>query len=186
MGVEIKYTEVGICGLGCRLCPWYQKEGENKCGGCKSEYRMGVGCSIINCALKKKGVEFCGDCDESPTCERWARTREFGKSRDSFKCYQKLEEDIAEIIEYGKDEFDRGQKHRERLLRELLTQFNEGRSKGYYCIAATVLEIKELEDCLEMCRKESPGHDVKERARMMHAALDEVARARGYQLKLRK
>lgn len=45
----------------------------------------------------------------------------------------------------GIEAFNEQQKIRENLLLRLLKQFNEGRSKSYYCIAATVLNINELE-----------------------------------------
>jgi hypothetical protein len=38
--MKIKYPEIGICGLSCRLCPHYHIEGESKGGGCKTESRI--------------------------------------------------------------------------------------------------------------------------------------------------
>lgn len=66
-------------------------------------------------------------------------TREKGKRHDSFKCYQTLEADISFINKHGINEFEKMQKQREYLLKEILKDFNDGRSKSYYCIAATVL-----------------------------------------------
>ena len=43
----------------------------------------------------------------------------------------------------------------------MLREFNEGRSKDYYCIAATVMEIGELEGALTKAKKNSDGSDVK-------------------------
>jgi len=43
----IKYPEIGICGLSCRLCPRYHTESKSRCGGCKSEFRMSAGCPFI-------------------------------------------------------------------------------------------------------------------------------------------
>jgi hypothetical protein len=184
--VKIKYPEIGICGLSCRLCPHYHTEGASRCCGCKTEYRMGAGCPFITCALKKKGIEFCWDCEENETCEKWMKHREAGKKADSFKCYQKLENDIAFIQKNGVDEFKKIQKMRENLLKEMLREFNEGRSKSYYCIAATVMETGELEEALTEARKNSTGSEIKERSRALHSILDEIARQRRYSLKLRK
>lgn len=63
------------------------------------------------------------------TCEKWRKHRESGKKVDSFKCYQKLDDDIAFIKKNGVDEFEKLQKIREYILREMLQGFNEGRSK---------------------------------------------------------
>ena len=75
----------------------------------------------------KINIEFCGDCVENKTCEKWKRHREMGKKYDSFKCYRKLEDDINFIQKHGLVEFKKSQKVRENLLWKMLDQFNEGR-----------------------------------------------------------
>ncbi len=184
--MKINYPEIGVCGLSCRLCPNYNTDAPSRCQGCKSEGRMAVGCPFITCALRRKGVEFCWDCEESASCERWRKHREEGKRSDSFKCYQKLEEDIAFVQKNGVAEFERLQKTRERLLREMLRGFNEGRSKSYLCIASTVLEIGELEEALGKARRESEGSGLKEKSKTLHSILDAIAARRHYLLRLRK
>ena len=184
--MEIKYPEIGICGLSCRLCPRYHTDGPSRCGGCKSEFRTGAGCPFITCAVKKKGIEFCGTCRENNTCEKWAKHRESGKKSDSFTCYQKLEDNIACIRKNGLNGFEILQKKREHLLREMLQEFNEGRSKSYYCIAAAVLETGELEEALAQAHQNSEGPGIKERSGIFHRILNEIAQQRNYSLKLRK
>ncbi len=184
--MEIKIPEIGICGLSCRLCPNYHMTTESRCLGCKSEGRMAVGCPFITCAVKKKGIEFCWDCKENETCEKWEKHRTAGKKSDSFKCYQKLEDDIAFIQKNGVHEFEKSQKVREQLLNRMLQEFNEGRSKSYYCIATTVLEIGELEEALEKAKNSSEGLDLKGRSKLLHSILDEIAARKQYHLKLRK
>ena len=184
--MQIEYPDIGICGLSCRLCPMYNTEAESRCSGCKSSTRMAVGCPFITCAVKRKGIEFCWECEESETCERWKNHREAGKEHDSFKCYQTLEEDISFISRYGVSAFQKIQERRGLLLRKMLNGFNEGRSKGYYCIAATVLELEELEEALSRAGEESGGLDVRARSKALHRLLDEIASRRGYLLKLRK
>ena len=141
--VKIGYPTIGICGLSCKLCPMYHTKTESRCLGCKSEGRMRVGCPFITCAVKKKDIEFCWECKESKSCDKWKKHKEFGKNYDTFKCYQKLEDNIELIQRNGLTEFEKQQMIREQLLNEMLAEFNEGRSKSYYCIAATVLEIDE-------------------------------------------
>lgn len=184
--MQIKYPEIGICGLSCRLCPMYNTDTDNRCLGCKSPGRMAVGCPFITCAVKKKGNEFCWECEESITCEKWKKHREAGKSHDSFKCYQTLEEDISFIEKHGIAGFENIQKKREHLLREMLHDFNEGRSKSYYCIAATVLEPGELREALPRAKKESAGLPIKEKSRILHRILESIAARKNYSLKLRK
>ena len=118
---------------------------------------MAVGCLFITCAVKRKGIEFCFECIESDTCEKWRNHREAGRARDSFKCYQTLEADLSYISRHGVLAFQKIQEQRELLLREMLRDFNEGRSKTYYCITATVLEPEELQGALFRARRESGG-----------------------------
>ena len=184
--VTITYPEIGICGLSCRLCPNYHTETKSRCPGCKSEDRMAVGCPFITCAVKKRGIEFCWDCDEHGTCEKWRKHREAGRTGDSFKCYQSLEEDISCIQKNGVAAFEKQQETREQLLREMLEGYNEGRSKSYYCIAATVLKTEELQDALRKAKQQSGGLDLKNRAKLLHSILDEIAVRKNYVLKLRK
>jgi hypothetical protein len=97
-----------------------------------------------------------------------------------------LEDDITFVRTNGITEFEKTQKTRERLLKEMLREFNDGRSKRYYCIAATVMEIEELEDAVKNAKKNSPGFLMKERVKVLHFLLDEIAKQRNYSLKLRK
>lgn len=184
--MKIKYPKIGVCGLSCRLCPRYHTKGESKCWGCKSELRMAVGCPLITCAVKKKGIEFCWDCEENENCEKWKEHREFGKQHDTFKCYQKLEDNIFFIQKNGAGEFEKLQKIREKMLKEMLQDFNEGRSKTYYCIATTILEINELKKALNEAREQSKGLEIKGKSKVLHTFLDTVAERKNYCLKLRK
>ncbi len=147
---------------------------------------MAVGCPFITCAVKKKGVEFCWDCPENLACEKWGKHREEGKRRDSFKCYQRLEDDIAFAQMKGLAEFEKQQKARETLLQEMLAEFNDGRSKSYFCIAATVLGLDELQNSLDKARLLSKGLPQPEKAKILHSILESISKEKGYLLKLRK
>lgn len=109
-----------------------------------------------------------------------------GKKYDSFKCYQKLEDDIAFIQKNGLAEFRKTQKIREKLLWKMLNEFNEGRSKSYYCIAATVFKVDELEKAIAKAKKSSKDLNIKEKAKLLHSIFDRVAEKKNYYLKLRK
>ena len=147
---------------------------------------MGAVCPFHTCAIKKKRTDFCGLCDENNTCAKWRKFREAGKQHDSLLSYQRLEDNIAFIQKNGMGAFEKQQETRETLLRAILTEFNEGRSKTFYCIAAAVLEIGELERVLENARVKSKGLDIKAKSEVMHSFLKEIADNRNYLLKLRK
>jgi len=167
------------------LCPTQHTDKESWCGGCKSEQRMAVGCPFITCAVKRKCLEFCWDCDESEKCDKWKKHRELSHRVDSFVCYQKLEDNIATAKKDGVPALARLLRRKEALLKRMLAEFNEGRSKSYFCIAATVMDADELSGALDEARKRSKGLGPKDRARIMHEVLDKIAAREKYLLKLR-
>ncbi len=184
--MPIKHPEIGVCGLSCRLCPSYHAQGESRCAGCKSANRMAVGCPFITCAVKRKQIEFCWECEESDTCDKWRAHRQASRKYDSFVCYQRLEDNIAVVRRDGVKAFERTQKAREKLLREMLEGFNEGRSKTYYSIAATLMQLEELETALSTAMTRSAGLGLKEKSKLLHSLLDDIAEKKHYLLKLRK
>lgn len=137
---------------------------------------MKVGCPFITCAVKKRGLDFCWQCSESTTCEKWYSHRSVGKTGDSFKCYQTIEADIAFILQHGVEAFKKQQNERVLILRAMLDEFNDGRSKSYYCIAAAVLEISELHVALKVAREQTRDLPIKQKAKALHALLDAVAK----------
>jgi hypothetical protein len=147
---------------------------------------MAVGCPFITCAIKKKRIEFCWECDDGKTCPEWRKHREASRTHDSFVCYQRLEANINLIELSGIKEFEKDQRTRERLLRSFLKEFNEGRSKTYYSIAATVMEIDELRTALLQARRLSSGMGMKDKSRVLHSLLDDLAVSNRYHLKLRR
>jgi hypothetical protein len=184
--MEFKHVETGVCGLSCKLCPRYHTNGSSRCGGCKSPFRMGAGCPFITCAVKKKGIELCTDCPEGETCERWKGHRTFSRTHDTFVCYQKLEDNIRFIRSHGVPAFEEAQEKRCRLLQAMLAGYDDGRSKSFFCIAATVMEPDELERAIASAGAASPGKAPKEKAGAMRRALEEIATEKHYNLSLRK
>ncbi len=172
--------------MSCRFCPRYHTDGASRCYGCKTESRMAAGCPFITCAVKKKGIEFCWDCDESDSCEKWMKHRELGKQRDSFVSYQGLEDNIRMAGENGVGDLEKSLIVKEKLLNRMLNEFNDGRSKSYYCIAATVMTKEDLEEALATGSKISKNMEIKDKAKTLHAALDEIATRKNYVLRLRK
>src|SRR3989337_1009523 len=107
----------------CRLCPAFHRETKSRCLGCKSEFRMAAACPFINCAVKRKGVEFCWLCSEAENCARLKKNREFAKLHDTATCYQRIADNARFIQKNGAAEFEKQQKVREQLLREMLAEF---------------------------------------------------------------
>lgn len=183
---HIKYPAIPACGLSCVICPGYVMTTKSRCRGCKTEWRFGGPCSILHCIVKKDNIEFCWECPDSESCEKWNHHREYSHQYDTFVSYFALEDNIAYQKEYGAKAFEKRQAKKAKLLHELLDEFNEGRSKSFYCIAATMLEAVELKSALKKARQESTGLDIKAKAKLMHAILEETAGEKGLNISLRK
>jgi hypothetical protein len=147
---------------------------------------MNAGCPFHACALERRGVEFCGDCPDHEACPRWTKFRERRAKMDTVVSSQTLESDLEWTERKGLAAYDELQKERLRLLKKMLAGFNEGRSKGYYCIAAAVLDVAGLTKILAEAEKRGRGLVVKERAAILRGLLDARADKKGYELRRRK
>lgn len=74
---------------------------------------------------------------------------------------------------------------RELILKAMLYEFNDGRSKSYYCIACTVLEIDELHKALRVAKQQTNNMELKQKTKILHSIIDQIAKEKGYLLKLR-
>jgi hypothetical protein len=185
--LKIRYPDLGICGLSCRLCPHHHTDAVSRCDGCKTSSRMIAGCPFITCAVKKKSIEFCWDCEENSRCSKWAKHRESGRQYDSFITYQKLDENIETAQRKGVRELDRQQKEKQNLLVQILDEYNEGRSKSYYCIAVTLFDLEDLKIAIqEERRNRSMGSDIKARSKSLHTIFERLAKKKNLLLALRK
>ena len=77
------------------------------------------------------------------------------------------------------------------LLEQMLKEFNDGRSKNYYCLSATLLSILGLEEALKIARqmvasKRLLPQDKKAKAALLKEHLDRLAKKEGIVLQLNK
>jgi len=181
------YPTIGCCGLDCGLCPRYYTVGRSRCPGCCGPdfFNKHPSCSYITCCVKKKNLAVCAQCNEFP-CSKFKSWLGDSGRHDSFLTHQKVYPNLISIRKDGIEKFMEQQKKRVKLLEEMLKNFDDGRSKSYYCITAAVLEIGELERTLGVAEKNSAELGIKEKAGVLHSILDEIARKKKYCLKLRK
>jgi len=188
--VHKRYPTIGVCGLDCGLCPRYYTVGTSRCPGC-----CGPGfsdkhpsCGFITCCVKKRKLEVCAECADFP-CSRFEESDE--GEYDSFLTYRCVRRNLNFIKEHGVEEFVARQRKRMELLDEMLRQFNEGRSKSHYCIAATLLSVESIEAAVQTARREAETQgigagDVKGKAKVLKGIIRDAAMEQGVDLKLRK
>ena len=186
-----KYPTLGCCGLDCGLCPRYYTVGASRCPGCCGPdfFNKHPSCSYITCCVKKKGLEVCAQCDEFP-CSKFASWLDKTMIEDSFLTHQKIEPNLYFIREQGLEKFLKQQKKRIALLERMLKDFDDGRSKSFYCIAATLLPVVELESLLGEAGRKLKADKIKDgdtvtKTIILRQLLNDFAAKGGVELKLR-
>jgi len=72
-------------------------------------------------------------------------------------------------------------------LGKLLANYDDGRRKGFYCLAVNLLELPDIKTVMEQIEnKINPGDSVKEKAKAAEMVFQAVANERSISLKLRK
>ena len=110
--------------------------------------------------------------------------------RDSFVTKQRSLSNLDFVREAGLEHFINQQGNRIKLLETMLARFNEGRSKSYYCLAAALLPIADLEASLgeadrEITNNSAGPEDIKAKAAILRRFLNSHAAERGVELRLR-
>lgn len=184
-----KYPIVGACGLNCGLCPRYHTEGASRCPGCGGPDfgQKHPSCGFITCCVKQRGLETCALCPDWADCERVAGNLAAAKHSDSFISYRPLADNFAFIREKGIEEFVSREIEKQDFLKHLLNNYDEGRSKSFYCTSCQLMPLEKLKETLTEAEAEiTQGADIKERARLVRAAINSMAAALQIDLKLRK
>lgn len=184
-----KYPIVGACGLNCGLCPRYYTDGPSRCPGCCGPdfWQKHPACGFITCCVKQKKLETCAQCADWVECKKVARLLESAKYHDSVISYKPLEANYAAIKRYGIEEFGRLEEEKMGFLRHLIANYNDGRSKSFYCTSCQLIPLDKLKEALADAEtKMDEDTDIKERAGLARAAIGEIADSLGIDLKLRK
>ena len=184
-----KYPIVGACGLNCGLCPRYHTEGTSRCPGCCGPdfWQKHPGCAFITCCVKQRNLETCAQCVEWAGCERVTRLLDSAKYQDSFLSHRLLAANFAFIQKNGIEEFIRLEMEKQKFLRHLIDNYNEGRSKSFYCTSCQLVPLDNLKKALadaETGITEDTG--IKEKARIVRAAISSMAETLKIDLRLRK
>ena len=183
-----KYPTIACCGLDCGLCPTYYTKGPSKCPGCCGPdfFNKHPSCSIITCCVKKNNFETCAECSEFPC----VKLKEWDL-HDSFICHRVSLLNLESIKKKGIQNFIEQQVKRIQLLEKFLENFNEGRSKSFYCIATALLGIEDLEEILKLVeekivKEEIKSDDLKTKSKILKNLLNTKAEENSIVLKLRR
>jgi hypothetical protein len=177
-----KYPTIGVCGLDCGLCPRYYTIGLSRCPGCGGPdfFDKHPSCSFITCCVKKKNLEVCAECSDFP-CSKFKSDEEYQqlKESSSYPCYKKVLPNLNFIKEYGIEKFIEQQKKRIKLLETVIKNFDDGRSRSFFCKVAVLLDLTSLRSSLYMATQKIKAerikqNDVKNKAKILKTILNEI------------
>ena len=177
------YPTIGVCGLDCGLCPRYYTVGTSRCPGCCGPefFNKHPSCSFITCCVKKKNLEVCADCSDFP-CSKFKSDEEYQqvKESSSYPSYKKVMPNLNFIKEHGIEKFVVQQEKRIKLLETMIVNFNEGRSRSFYCKSAALLDLTTLENSLDKASQKIKTdnikpNDTKTKAKIIKGILSGIA-----------
>lgn len=179
-----KYNTIGCCGIDCGLCPRFISKSDSACPGCGAAdfYDKHPSCGFLTCCAKKHGLEVCSKCDDYP-CKRFDSERE---GYDSFVTHRKIFNNQEQIKERGLDQFLYEQKQRIDILEYLIDNFDNGRSKSFFCQTCTLLPIENLIDIQKESKLIDNSHDIKTRNQTIRTLIQKISDGLDINLKLRK
>jgi hypothetical protein len=181
------YPTIGVCGLDCGLCPRYYTLGQSRCPGCGGPdfFNKHPSCSFITCCVKKKNLEVCAECSDFP-CPKFKSNEEYQqlKESSSYPSSKKVMPNLNFIKEYGIEKFVTQQKERIKLLEAMIKNFDDGRSKSFFCKAANLLDLIDLRSSLDKATQKIKTDkvkqsDAKNKALILKANLKEIALKKG-------
>jgi hypothetical protein len=184
-----KYYTLGCCGIDCGLCPRYYTEGESRCPGCFGENftQKHPPCSFATCCVKNSNLEVCGQCGNFP-CKKYDSEKIL---KDSFVTHKKMMENQKTIKKYGIKKYMEKQNIRVNILEKILSEYNDGKSKNYFCIAVTLLDIKCLNISIKKAERKIKKenimeNDLKNKAIILKNILTEYANKNNIEIKIEK
>ncbi len=168
---------LSLCGLNCGLCPMFLGK---HCGGCGNGNQS---CRIAKCSLEHGKMEYCYECKLYP-CEKYQHIDEY----DSFISHRRQKSDLEKAQRIGIDEYNLEQQEKIQILNYLLSNYNDGRRKNFFCVAVNLLELSEIQETINQLRAndELSSLPIKEQCSYVADIFQKIADRRGIKLKLIK
>lgn len=176
-GFERKNSLFSLCGLNCGLCPMLLG---NHCGGCGNGNQS---CKIAKCSLEHGKVAYCYECIQYP-CEKYQHIDAY----DSFITHRRQKSDLEKAQSIGIEQYNLEQREKTKILSYLLSHYNDGRKKNFFCVAVNLLELSELQEAVEQIEsnEELPLLPLKERCSYVAEVIQKIADRKEITLQLNK
>jgi len=177
-----RYPTIAVCGLDCGLCPRFYTVGSSRCPGCAGLgfFDRHPSCSFITCCVRKRRLGVCSECSEFP-CAKFKSAEEYRhiKESSSYPSAKRIIPNLFYIKEHGIRDFVEQQKKRISLLKTMIARFDDGRSRSYFCRAATLHDIVALKDSVKEATRVVKNekinqNDMKSKAKILKAIINGI------------
>lgn len=176
-GFQRKNQLLSLCGLNCGLCPMLLG---NHCGGCGNGNQS---CKIAKCSLEQERIEYCYECRQYP-CEKYQHIDEY----DSFITHRRQKADLEKARSIGIEKYNLEQQEKIQILSYLLSNYNDGRRKNFFCVAVNLLDLSEIQEAIKQIQSNDqlPSLPFKEQSLYVAEVFQKIADRRNIKLKLMK
>jgi hypothetical protein len=128
--------------------------------------------------VKNKNLEVCAECSDFP-CAKFKSEEEYQqvKESSSYPSYKKVMPNFNFIKEYGIVKFIEQQKKRIQLLETMIENFDDGRSRSFFCKTAAFLDVPILKKSIKKANRKIQmekinQNDVKGKVKILKAILN--------------
>jgi hypothetical protein len=174
-----RFPTIGVCGLDCGFCPRYYTAGPSRCPGCGGPdfHSKHPSCSFITCCVKTRNLEICAECPEFP-CSKFKTDREYQQVNESssYPSLKVVMRNLHLVKQQGVKGFVAQQRKRMALLETMIQNFDDGRSKSFFCRVVCLSDLPSvqnaLKDALQRIKRDKiEGSDRKTRSTILKEAL---------------
>ncbi len=177
-----EHPTIAPCGLDCGLCPRFYTVGPSRCPGCAGPgfFDKHPTCAFITCCVTGKRLEVCAECPDFP-CVRLETAIEKAVTNESssYPAAKRMRPNLVFIRRHGLGSFLREQGRRMRVLEVMLDEFDDGRSKSFFCKAAGAYQPAALRAAMGKARRAIESEQIgpadrKGRAAVLRAFIEAI------------
>ncbi len=134
-------------------------------------------------SLEHGKIEYCYECEQYP-CQKYQYIDEY----DSFITHRRRKADLEKAKCIGIKQYNREQQEKVQILSYLLSNYNDGRRKNFFCVAVNLLELSEIQEAIKQIQSndELSSLPFKEQCLYVVEAFQMIADRRNIKLKLIK
>lgn len=152
----------------------------NYCGGCGNGNQS---CKMAKCSLEHGKIEYCFECNQYP-CEKYQHIDEY----DSFITHRRRKTDLERAQRMGLAQYNLEQQEKIQILSYLLSNYNDGRRKNFFCVAVNLLELSDIQEAMKQIKANDELSSLSFKAQCSYVVevFQKIARRKNIELKLIK